>query len=290
LVAASRTSPARADPSVAVATLPSARRALHHRRSPAKGDALAKSSKEPDWHHEQRAHFWSTRYPWDQKFETEKNTGVLLDRVAERSPLLVYEGTVQSVPLHYTVTLGYEAAEEKRNLYAFHVRFTAVRGYFSIEPRGTVEEATKEAKRIFAYWCGKLGAGDVVSVPAADARARERYEERVRQALEAEERAKHPVVDHEAIAQLQRDILGELRKGRSFRSSHHEGGTVIAWTGSHFVESTYGVEESVKRYESDEDFLKGIRAWFDWDSRKETYPHRPPELEVWQYIRGQLWP
>ena len=87
---------------------------------------------------------------------------------------------------------------------------------------------------------------------------------------------------------LKQEILAELRRGKSFRTAHHEGGTAIYFDGKTFVCSTYGEEESLKLLGTDDEALERIRELYDWDSRKESFPHRPPDLEVWRYIQRQL--
>ena len=58
--------------------------------------------------------------------------------------------------------------------------------------------------------------------------------------------------------------------------------------GKTFVRSEYGEEESVSVLATDDETLDCIRKFYDWESRKDSYPHRPPELEAWRFIQGQL--
>ena len=39
---------------------------------------------------------------------------------------------------------------------------------------------------------------------------------------------------------------------------------------------------------TDEEMIRFLRTHFDWESRRDTYPHKPPELDVWKYIERQL--
>ena len=79
-----------------------------------------------------------------------------------------------------------------------------------------------------------------------------------------------------------------MRDGKSFRAAHHEGGSRLDFNGTVYRYVTYGEEESETEYATDGDVLKFIRNFYDWESRKETFPHRPPEVEVWNYIQRQL--
>jgi len=47
---------------------------------------------------------------------------------------------------------------------------------------------------------------------------------------------------------------------------------------------------SKTNFATDDEMLDCIRKFYDWDSRKDTYPHRPPELDVWKFIQRQLHP
>jgi hypothetical protein len=87
---------------------------------------------------------------------------------------------------------------------------------------------------------------------------------------------------------LKQEILAALRNGRSFRTAHHEGGTSIYFDGKTFVCSEYGEVESFKTLGTDDEALDRIEQLYDWESRKGSFPHRPPELEVWGFIQRQL--
>jgi hypothetical protein len=94
--------------------------------------------------------------------------------------------------------------------------------------------------------------------------------------------------DMAPVVVLKEEILTGLRNGMSFRTIHHEGGTTIYFDGKTFVHSTYGEEESLNVLGTDEEALACIRELYDWESRKGSFPHRPPELEVWKFIRREL--
>jgi len=34
--------------------------------------------------------------------------------------------------------------------------------------------------------------------------------------------------------------------------------------------------------------FKDLREFYDWWSRRDTFPHRPPELDVWRFMLGQM--
>ena len=50
----------------------------------------------------------------------------------------------------------------------------------------------------------------------------------------------------------------------------------------------FGLEESLTEFSTDGEMLTCLRNFYDWESRKGTYPHRPPELDVWKFIQREL--
>jgi hypothetical protein len=90
------------------------------------------------------------------------------------------------------------------------------------------------------------------------------------------------------IIALKQEILTALGNGRSFRTAHHEGGTTIYFDGKAFVCSEYGEVEFFKVLGTEDEAVDCMRELYDWESRKGSFPHRPPELEVWGFIQRQL--
>jgi hypothetical protein len=121
-----------------------------------------------------------------------------------------------------------------------------------------------------------------------NAASQELYDQRAREAVDKEVRRASEKEDPAPVMALKKEILAELRNGKSFRTAHHEGGTYIYFDGKTFVHSTYGEEESLKALGTDDEALDCIRELYDWESRKGSYPHPPPELDVWGFIQRQL--
>lgn len=88
--------------------------------------------------------------------------------------------------------------------------------------------------------------------------------------------------------EIQQQILAEMRQGKLFFTAHHEGGTHIKWLGDRFVFQDYGESEEREEFTTDEAFLVRLRQFYDWWSRRDWYPNRPPEIEVWKWIQNQL--
>jgi hypothetical protein len=92
----------------------------------------------------------------------------------------------------------------------------------------------------------------------------------------------------EAIRVIQEGILDALREGKSFSTVHKEGGTNIRLPGDVFVFADYGESSDREEFASPEAFLARLRKFYDWESRRDWYPHPAPEIEVWKYIERKL--
>jgi hypothetical protein len=49
-----------------------------------------------------------------------------------------------------------------------------------------------------------------------------------------------------------------------------------------------GESLSVETYASEPEMLAFLRSYFDFDACRDTYPHKPPEAEIWKYIGYQI--
>ena len=100
----------------------------------------------------------------------------------------------------------------------------------------------------------------------------------------------HLGVDHGP--RLQHEIaLDALRSGMGFFSASKEGGSHLFFDGSVFRRKDYGDGPDWSAvYADDASMIDGLRRFYDWDARRDSYPHRKPDLEVWQYIHSQLRP
>ena len=181
----------------------------------------------------------------------------------------------------YRLQLRLETAYPEGNWYSLTVIAWVPRTWKS------EEDFASGAKRAFEYWEGKLGGSS--SVPSMEARSPDLYNRRVDEAIETETALANQREDPLPIRQVQMAILEGLRKDKkSFRTAHHEGGTRMFFDGRDFVKETYGEEQSRKVLSTDEEMLECLRELYDWESRRDTFPHRQPELEVWRFIQREL--
>lgn len=236
----------------------------------------------PDaWKFRLEARFTDARPVLDVKFDIEKRVRRILRRDPER-PTLVFRGTSPSYTTTdgtSTVELRLEAAYDTHNLYALEADFAA-----ASDP--AKEKKWEENVRIaFDRWISGLALTDT-SAPCSP----DRYQQVMQQTIAREFELAHRVNPEEdaAIRSIQDSILNSLRSGKSFSTSHHEGGTNIRCVGTVFVLQDYGEANDREEFSDTGKFLTRLREFYDWESRRDDYPHAPPELDAWRFIERQL--
>lgn len=247
-----------------------------------------------DWMVRRAAYFCDDRPPDEMKFAVEKLSRVLLELDAGTTDRLVFAGVSTASGTRQRVTLRFEAVvpqqagrferaanpAEFRNQYLLQVEASA--------PRKWVKEENlrRDLDRRFDEWAAQLQGSYGHS--GWDEALRPVYSDRVRACLAALDEAARVVEDPAPIARIQRAVLDALRGGRRLSRAHKEGGTIFSWRAGRLHREDYGEEPGAAVFQSEEDGLRAIRQFYDWESGRDTYPHRPPELEVWQYIQRQL--
>lgn len=251
-------------------------------------------SQSGDWVERRAAYFWDDRLPHQVKFALEKLTHVLLERDPGDTDRLTYSGVSTASGTKRSVQLRFEAVtprrpymfqpwtdpEEYRNQFLLTVVAAAPRKWVK------QENLRRDLDRAFEFWtlqlqCGSGGSG-------WDEALRPLYEERRMASLAAEEKAAQTVEDPAPILQVQQAILDALRNGKRLSRAHKEGGSILAHGAGGFYRDNYGEETGTLRFRTDEEMLREIRNFYDWESRRDSYPHRPPELDVWRYIEKEL--
>ncbi len=226
--------------------------------------------------------FFHPRSPFDVRVEIEKRTAMLvrLDRGA--LPRLAYTGSGSIAPVQYDLGLSFQTAFHQYNVFGFLVEASAAREWTR------KRDFLRVTERAVGAWMNGLATTQDATTVALGPELPDRYDALVKEALEREELLANIEEDPMPIAELKRAVLEGLRAGRSFSTSHHEGGTVLFHDGTAFREQTYGAEESRRVFQAEDEMLRRVREFFDWESRRETYPHQPREVEVWRFIRRQL--
>lgn len=241
-----------------------------------------------EWKVVREAFFEHDDGPTAVRFMIEKLTVQLLRResVDIAAPALRYSGTSGAGGHPSTVRLELKAAGQGRNLYLLICERTA--------PKRWEEERkfTDDCDRRFADWCAKL---DTVSKQAVATRlasaSRALLECTIFNAVAAEDAAARIVEDPVPIAAVQAEVLAAMRAGMGFFTANKEGGSHLKFDGKAYRRVDYGEAPLLNEtYADDAAMLVCLRAFFDWESRSDTYPHPKPELDVWKYIRSRLRP
>ena len=234
-----------------------------------------------DWTDRRETRFWSDDDPLVVRVAIEKMTTTLLTRDEEPRRLLSYVGFTSASGSPRTVRLSLADALDGRRLYDFVIERTT--------PRRWISQArfAAECERSFASWCAKLhrapGAVDAAIAPSAEARAI------ADRSVALEDAAGRVVEDPGPVVAVQREVIDRLRAGWGFFDAHKEGGTHLSFDGSVFVRADYGEEPNLRQtYETEAGMLEALRRFHDWESRRDTYPHRPPEVDVWRYILAKM--
>jgi hypothetical protein len=233
-----------------------------------------------NWVQDYSTYFWSSSDPFEMKFEMEKLMRLLLGGDTAQNGQLTYSGSDNPPLIGRDVQIRFEAALPKGNWYSLRVKTWVPRTWYS------ETEFHSYADKSFEYWNNKLQTA--LSLGNLDAASKELYDRRAREAMDKETRAANTLEDQVPVAALKQEILRMLRSGRSFLTVHHLGGTSIYFDGKSFVCSEYGEQESFSVLGTEDEALARIRELYDWESRKDSFPHRPPELEVWCFIQRKL--
>jgi len=237
-----------------------------------------------DWHFARSVCFEHEHAPIVMKHAIEKMTVHLLQREPFdiAAPALRYAGMSGAGGNPSTVRVELIAIDGARHLYRLTSEGSA--------PRRWTENRrfTADCERRFAHWCGQLrivaNERDWPSAPRAS------FERAVLDVVAAEEAAARVVGDPAPVVVLQREVLDALRSGMGFFTAGKEGGSHLFYDSGVFRCNDYGESTECTVYPDDASMIDCLRRFYDRESQRDSYPHPKPELEVWQYIRGQLRP
>ena len=221
-------------------------------------------------------YFWDQRNPYVVKFDMEKRTGVLLDRVPAEPQLLVYSGERNSSVFRGRIQLRLEAATLNGILYS--LEFAAI---ISGDSAGKVDEA-------FALWLKHMHVTD--NPGPAEFAAGERYTELIQKALEMEAKYAPKPEDAEAVRAEQQKVLNALRGGKRYTEiwAHGRSSLQILFEGPNLVKRISSENPSAEIFFTEEQMLAFLRSYFDFAACRDTFPHKPPETVIWKYIGHQL--
>ncbi|MEO8805288.1 MAG: hypothetical protein ABI433_04350 [Burkholderiaceae bacterium] len=236
-----------------------------------------------DWRVVSEVYFEHEDAPTAVKYAIEKLTLQLLRRepIDITALALRYIGTSSAGGHPSTVRLELKAVGSGKYLYALTNERAA--------PKRWEDERrfTAECERRFTHWCSQLRV-----VPAATEwpnTPRELFEQAIVEMVAAEDAAAHKAENAAPVAAVQRQVLDALRRGMGFFTANKEGGSHLFFDGQVFRRNDYGDEPNLSEaYADDAAMLACLRRFYSWDAQRDAYPHPKAELDVWNYIRGQL--
>ncbi len=237
-----------------------------------------------DWHFARSVCFADEQAPTAMKHAIEKLTGQLLQREPfdPAAPALRYAGTSGAGGNPSTLRVELIAIDGGRHLYRLTSEGSAARRWTENQ------RFIADCERRLAHWCRQLrivaNEHDWPSAPRAS------FERAVLAFVAAEEAAARVVADPAPVVALQREVLDALRNGMGFFTAGKEGGSHLFYDGGVFRRNDYGESTECAVYPDDASMVDCLRRFYDWESRRDSYPHPKPELEVWRYIQGQLRP
>lgn len=216
------------------------------------------------------------------KHRLEKRTATLLERDTAAGDVLAYRGDNSAAPNRYRLELTLLGAAEDKLLFRLHLLATAPRQWVE------AEKLQQDAARTFDYWLRETAW--TTDKPAWQG-APEAYRRAMAIAVdavdkEAEDRRRRE--DRSGVAEIQKEILTGLRNGLRFSTAHKEGGTNISFQSGMFVRQDFGESEERVTFRAEGEFLEFLRRFYDWEARREIYPHPPLELDAWKYILARL--
>lgn len=236
-----------------------------------------------DWRVVREAFFEHEDVPRAMKYTIEKLTAQLLRRepIDITALALRYSGTSGAGGHPSTVRLELKAVGNGKYLYALTSERSA--------PKRWEDERrfTAECERRFTHWCLQLRV-----VPAETEwpnAPRDSLERAILEMVAAEDAAARSVEDPAPIVAVQRQVLDALRSGMGFFTANKEGGSHLFFDGKVFRRNDYGDEPNLSEACADEAaMLACLRRFYHWDAQRDAYPHPKAELDVWNYICGQL--
>lgn len=232
-----------------------------------------------EWSFEWTRYLVTARDAFEFKHGLEKRTATLLERDTAAGDVLVYRGDNAVAPNRYRLELTLRGAAEGKLLFRLHLLATAPRQW--VNP----EKLQQDATRAFDYWLREM---EWTADEPAWRGSPEAYRRAMAIAVDREAEDRRRREDRTGVAEIQQEILSGLRNGRRFSTAHKEGGTNISFQSGVFVRQDFGESEERLTFRAEGEFLEFLRRFYDWEARREIYPHPPLELDAWKYILAQL--
>jgi hypothetical protein len=213
-------------------------------------------------------HFQDRRPPHEIQFELERSLMALFT-VSMVEGRLVMTTKAMIVGSPYDFEFRFEASMFLVNCYSLRVETS-----WANAAATNHDYCRKTAAGWFSHWtrdftpCNPLSPDEGSSV---------RYEKICAASLNAEAHL-------DTVPVIQQTILAEMKRGMSFAMSHKEGGSSIYWRNGTFAKTDYGDYPGHRNFSSDEEFLKFLRQFYDWETSKNAYPEKVSEFAAWKLI------
>ena len=227
------------------------------------------------------AYFLDRRAPHVVRLYLELRSGTVL-RNLQRDPL-TYEG-IRLGMVRGRMELRFEACYPDKLLYSLRLEAA------DSPDSGAEAKFFADAGRAFDYWLSEM---QITPEPAPlDLTLGNQYEGVVRETLNFEAAASVKLAQQEAdtagIACAQEAVLAKLRTGKQYRVGHKEGTTTLNLEGGVLIKWDRGEEDVEERLGTGLEILRSLRSYFNHGACMASYPHKPPEIEIWNYIGDQF--
>jgi hypothetical protein len=93
-----------------------------------------------------------------------------------------------------------------------------------------------------------------------------------------------------SVEAVQRAIVGGMKSGGTFGTSHKEGGTSIYWRNGKFIRSDYGDNPGVQEFTDETQFLKALWHFCQFDVTRNVGKRELHEIDAWKLILRRMSP
>jgi hypothetical protein len=212
--------------------------------------------------------FHDKRPPHEVQFQLEQDLMSLFALSMDEGKL-VMTCTASFVGIPYHFELRFESALPRKNVYSLRIE-TSWEG----QPSSNHDYYRKSFDGWFRFYTRDFKTSK--STAEAEGSAT-RYQTLCDGALNAEQHL-------DTVPALQQAIVAGMKKGGRFTTNHKEGGSTIFWRDGSFARSDYGDDPGHRRFENEDEFLKFLRQFYDWETSKNHYPNKVPDIVAWRLI------
>lgn len=213
-------------------------------------------------------HFSDPRPPHEIRFELERLLMTLFKPTMDHG-CLTMRADARVAGAQYSVVLRFEAAFLRKNYYSMRV-VTSWEQYAATHH----DYYRKAAGSWFSLWTRNFAR---TNPPRQGKSSAERYRQLCEAALSTEQHL-------DTVPAIQQAILEAMKRGATFATSHKEGGTNLYWRNGAFARTDYGDYPDQQQFSSDDEFLKFLRQFYDWETSKNAHPEKITDFEAWKLI------